>query len=750
MAEVVAISLQVDSGNSVNEVKKLEDAIRDVNNSSSTNTLEQKFNTLNTTLESNTATFGEMSQAIEAYKTIALNAGRTSPIGKEALKNASILKDEITDLDREVDNLAQDGRRMQGAMQISQGVMGGYSAFIGITALAGEGNEALEKTLVKLTATMSIMQGIEQIRLATEKESSSMKLLMGIRTKALTAFNWLYVGSVKAGTSALSGMKKALISTGIGAVIVALGTIIAYWDEIKGAVSGLSVEQKNLNKDLEKQKGLTQANLDNLDATEDTLRLQGVTEQEILDRKLKQLDAQLIQQRQTIENAELTRQTQIDASKRNRDIAQGVIRALNLPVIILLKAVDALTYGLEKVGVLSKATNLEKAFSGGLAEMLFDPKETEKRVDATIEEAKIGLDKLQNTRDGFTLKEQAKNKASRDKANAKAIAQQKEFDSEKLALQREFEDLVISSEKDEDVRSLAQLQIKQDRDLQALRDKYGENTELEKQLIINQEAELDALIDEIELAGKEKADAKRIEEAEKLKTLNDEIATAEANTEAEKLEAEYEALDLYYQTLIDKAVLNNLDTAELQKSWNEEKAKNEKKSTDNAIAEAERETLAKESLRADGLKSASSLSNSMASLFSKNEKMQKANALVQIGIDTATAISALVSSSSANPLNATTFGVAGAVHLATGLVSIFGNIAKAKQLLMGGSGGSPTGVTPPSISVPSTDTSTINSQSTNGDGSGGFNIPTNRVVLVESDLRLMQERRDNSDIISTI
>ena len=77
MAEVVAISLEVDSGNSVNEVKKLEDAIKDINNSSSTNTIEQKFKTLNTTLESNTASFGEMSQAFEAYKTIALNAGST-------------------------------------------------------------------------------------------------------------------------------------------------------------------------------------------------------------------------------------------------------------------------------------------------------------------------------------------------------------------------------------------------------------------------------------------------------------------------------------------------------------------------------------------------------------------------------------------------------------------------------------------------------------------------------------------------
>jgi hypothetical protein len=94
--------------------------------------------------------------------------------------------------------------------------------------LAGEGNEALEKTLVKLTATMSIMQGIEQIRLATEKESSSMKLLLGARTKVLTALNFLYTASIGATTGAMKLLRIALLSTGIGALVVLLGTKIQY------------------------------------------------------------------------------------------------------------------------------------------------------------------------------------------------------------------------------------------------------------------------------------------------------------------------------------------------------------------------------------------------------------------------------------------------------------------------------------------------------------------------------------------
>jgi hypothetical protein len=80
----------------------------------------------------------------------------------------------------------------------------------------------------------------------------------------------------------------------------------------------------------------------------------------------------------------------------------------------------------------------------------------------------------------------------------------------------------------------------------------------------------------------------------------------------------------------------------------------------------------------------------------KQEQFQKAQALVQIGIDTAKAISALVAASQQNPANGVSGGLAGAVQFASGLAMILTNVAKAKQILTspsasvsggGGSGG---------------------------------------------------------------
>jgi hypothetical protein len=71
----------------------------------------------------------------------------------------------------------------------------------------------------------------------------------------------------------------------------------------------------------------------------------------------------------------------------------------------------------------------------------------------------------------------------------------------------------------------------------------------------------------------------------------------------------------------------------------------------------------------------------------KLEKFNKANALIQIGIDTAKAISSLVAASQSNPFNGVTAGAAGIAQFASGIIQIVTNIAKAKQILT--SGGTP-------------------------------------------------------------
>ena len=92
----------------------------------------------------------------------------------------------------------------------------------------------------------------------------------------------------------------------------------------------------------------------------------------------------------------------------------------------------------------------------------------------------------------------------------------------------------------------------------------------------------------------------------------------------------------------------------------------------------------------------------------KLEKFNKASALIQIGIDTAKAISALVAASNTNPLNGVSAGAAGIAQFASGIIQIATNVAKAKNLL----------------TSPSTPVSGGGGDTGGGDTGGGSNTAT--------------------------
>jgi hypothetical protein len=70
-----------------------------------------------------------------------------------------------------------------------------------------------------------------------------MSLSQGIKsiTEGVQSFKTLSA-SINLGTKALGGFKKGLIATGLGALVVVLGSIIANWEEFTEAI-GISEDQ---------------------------------------------------------------------------------------------------------------------------------------------------------------------------------------------------------------------------------------------------------------------------------------------------------------------------------------------------------------------------------------------------------------------------------------------------------------------------------------------------------------------------
>lgn len=154
--------------------------------------------------------------------------------------------------------------KFESVQKVASGVASGFAALQGVTALLGIENENLEKTLVKVQAAMAIAQGIggmkDLIEGFTQGKTAFAGATMGLQSfkaEAVATQSTMAGTTVatNASTVAVKGFRKALISTGIGAILVGIGVAIAAivenWDKLTKALGINKKEQKEVNKAIE-------------------------------------------------------------------------------------------------------------------------------------------------------------------------------------------------------------------------------------------------------------------------------------------------------------------------------------------------------------------------------------------------------------------------------------------------------------------------------------------------------------------
>lgn len=286
-----------------------------------------------------------------------------------------------------------------------QGVTSAFAGVQGAMALTGNQSEELEQALLKVQGAMALAEGVRGIR-----EGATAFKAMGMSAKI-----------------ALQGIRTGIAATGIGVLLIALGGIVAYWDDIKTAVSGVSSEQEKLNELAAQNVVAEQSKLDAIGGQENILKLQGKSEKDILKLKIAQTDQIIKATELQIENNIATTKAQTEAAKRNQEILAGVLKFLTLPLTMILKAVDA-------VGTaLGKNFGLEDSVFNGLASFVFDPKEVQAEGDKVVEEQRKALAKLKNDRAGLQLSV----KNIDEQANKEALSKQKEANDEAIKLAKE-------------------------------------------------------------------------------------------------------------------------------------------------------------------------------------------------------------------------------------------------------------------------------------------------------------------------
>jgi hypothetical protein len=143
--------------------------------------------------------------------------GATSKEAVNAAKKAADLRDRIGDAKALTEAFNPDAKFKSLTTSLA-GVASGFSAVQGAVGLFGKENKELEKQLLKVQSAMALSQGLQGIG---ESIDSFKQLGTVIKTQVVTAF---------------STLRGALIATGIGALTIGIGLLIANFDKVKKAV----------------------------------------------------------------------------------------------------------------------------------------------------------------------------------------------------------------------------------------------------------------------------------------------------------------------------------------------------------------------------------------------------------------------------------------------------------------------------------------------------------------------------------
>jgi len=488
MAITKTIEIDVNSLKAVGGLENLDKALKEVDKSAKS--VDATFEEVYGDLQPLTSRMGE---AEDRLYELALAGQSATKEYQDLLQTVGNYRKVQMQTDMVVDAAATTfDAKLGGALQ---GVTSTFAGVQGAMALTGGESQKLEEALLKVQGAMALAEGVRGIR------------------EGAVAFKALGVSA----RIALNGIKTGIAATGVGVLLIALGAIVAYWDDIKELVGGVSSEQEKLNAQAQANLDLQQGKLDAIGGQENILKLQGKSEKDILKLKIAQTDEVIKATENQIAQNDITAKAQIAASQRNRDILAGIIKFIQTPLTLLLEGVDM-------VGkALGQNFGLAQGFSDLVdkgASLIFDPEAEKKKAEETRKESLKGLEKLKNDRAGLQLSI----KNIDDQAAKEAAAKQKEKNDKALEAAKAQKDAL---------KNIEENALKAIEDLKA-------KTEVEKVALQKQRdlAELDAL----KLTEEEKAKA-RLAILEKYKILEGEAKTKDAQTakdEAQKQKDEEE------------------------------------------------------------------------------------------------------------------------------------------------------------------------------------------------------------------
>jgi hypothetical protein len=333
----------------------------------------------------------ELRKAQAEVSSLSDRFGATSREAIEAAKRAADLKDRIGDAKAMTDSFNPDAKfkALAGAANIAAGALSGFEGAMG---LLGVQSEQAQQAILKVQSALALSQGLNALQEIPDT-------FRNIKAVAIDTF---------------TGIKGAIAATGIGLLIIALGAVYTYWDDIKEAVSGVSSEQLKLNESAQQNVDLQNEKLKSLNDQDNILKLQGKTEKQILQYKIAQTDEAINAQNILINTQIESNKQALEGTKRNKGMLQSMLDFINKPLEFFWRKssqfINATLKVLDKIGIkvdVGLNEDMLKDFNKKANELtsnyVFDEKETKAEGEKVLKAQQDALAKLKNDRAGYQL-----------------------------------------------------------------------------------------------------------------------------------------------------------------------------------------------------------------------------------------------------------------------------------------------------------------------------------------------------------
>ena len=148
--------------------------------------------------------FAQLKQEVKDARNALLQAEEGTEEYEQAMKRLANAQFAVRDMNEQSRYAVADfGEQLSNVVGITQGVVAGFSAVQSVMVLAGKESEDFEKVMVKLQATMALVQGLQGLEGLQDRITGFVRVVK-TATKAIGSAGWL--GVIALVTTAIAGL----------------------------------------------------------------------------------------------------------------------------------------------------------------------------------------------------------------------------------------------------------------------------------------------------------------------------------------------------------------------------------------------------------------------------------------------------------------------------------------------------------------------------------------------------------------